>query len=215
MVGTLTRKGFGVVQAGGRHRSYDLEIVDVPHWAAAVPWQPGPGRYEVKALHRPRARAKFDPRFKVGARGGRMYGRRDAETKAAALELERNLDADPPDGIGPIAVAGVALVHELFDRALEGRHSRRFVKDFRSMCEFHAMDPSRHCPAVREYLRGSVTGAEIVKGYCDLDGLFVIAGDTYTLVSRAEMSSRIALDSVGSEGVKLRYLGQIPNGSSL
>jgi hypothetical protein len=201
---TLVQYGFRAIARGGRRESFDLEVLEAPsHWPVEL--GPRVGRFEVKKLSRS-GKTRWDPRFKTsGARGSRIYGRHSALIKAAALELEDNLrylDLDQWTN----EETDYGDVHRCFRMMLEDafsdRHSHRFRNAFDAVCR--DVSPKWHLPYVNRYLNSPLTIDKIMSGYSDLDGLFIIRGDTYTLIKRDEISQRIAFDSFGSEGLKLR-----------
>jgi hypothetical protein len=58
-------------------------------------------------------------------------------------------------------------------------------------------------------LYNRVQGSDIIGGFSDIEGIFIVAGPNYTLVTRGEIPEFLAFDSVSSEGLKLRYTKQI------
>jgi hypothetical protein len=64
-------------------------------------------------------------------------------------------------------------------------------------------------PIARQVMDNSIQASDIVGGFLDIEGIFVVAGPNYTLVKRSEIPGFLAFDSVSSEGLKLRYTKQI------
>lgn len=143
-----------------------------------------------------------------------MYGRTDALIKAAALEIERipHLRIVVPEGRYR-ELETTEIFHRILDDAIENRHSHRFQEAFPVMCRLVAA--CHHVPAVEEYLRSQFTGEKIVSGYSDLNGLFIIRGDTYTLIKRDKIPLHIGFDSFSCEGLKLRVLGVVSDATSV
>lgn len=185
-------------------------MLQTPYW---WPEELGPsvGKYEVKRLSRS-SKTRWDPRFKTGTRGTRIYGRHSALVKAAALEIEDNLkyidiDRWVAEDIDPREVK--RCFHLMLADAYADRHSHRFRKAFDRICK--ELSDSGFCfPMVDRYLRasrrGPITSDQICLGYADIDGLIFIRGDTYTLIKRDAIPQHIGFDSFGSEGLKLRML---------
>jgi len=197
LVNTLFNEGLGVIQTGSRNQSHDLMI------SSGTPEIPE-GVYEVKSLYRRNENCRFDRRFKTGRRGEDIYGRRDAEIKAAALDIENYLDHGVTSGLQFIESA-----HRLIDEALNRKHSKDFLARFTLLAE--AYSDTWMLSSADRFLLGGVSNSDILKGFSGLDGIFLLAGPMYVLVKPKEFSKFIAFDSVSSEGVKLRYTGMIPS----
>lgn len=200
---TLSESGFLIRQAGSRYESFDLEIVQDPAGELA------PGRYEVKTLSR--SGSSFDRRFKVGSRSERIYGRRDAEIKAAAMEAEDLMES--PGWYYQLSVVDVDELHRTIDMALARRHGKKFDESFT-----HALTAITRVRLplgmpyrmIDKFIKGSVTNRNIAEGFSDIAGIFIVAGANYTLVKAGELTRFISFDSVSAEGVKLRYNGRVP-----
>lgn len=221
VVRTLTdRLKLDVTWTGQRKNSYDLEVVDDDDYLLAeyarfigVP----PGRYEVKSLWRRSPRTAFDPRFKAGRRGETIYGRYDADVKSFAIALDECIDhvledslAEPRGERLPHELSEfVGQVHCLIDDAFMRRHSRSFSERLRRIAKSSLMIPTMSHRA-RSVLRSTVQAADIVRGFADCQGIFLVAGTNYTLVRLHEIEKFIAVDSASSEGLKLRYTQKIP-----
>lgn len=206
-----------MVPAGDRGQSHDLVIPDEPgrrpyiHAAGVTP-----GKYEVKSLWRRDERSSFDRRFKVGRRGETIYGKRDAEIKSFALSLEEQIDSVIEHSLlgVPKAEPGsvrrfVEETHDFVDQALTRKHSKRFMERLTRLATASLAIPVMLHRA-RSVLSGGVQAADIVRGFEDIEGIFVVAGHMYTLVTRAEMPQYLTFDSASAEGPKLRYAGPIP-----
>ena len=212
--------------AGDRTQSFDLQISSRLHTdpflsAVGLP----AGKYEVKSLWRRSDGGSFDRRFKVGQRGERIYGRRDTEIKAFAQALEDEIDnivehsVDPgKDEYGrsyPRAKAGTVTrtvedIHGLVDLAMERKHSKAFMERILRLARASLSIPRLTIPAHR-VITGGVQGPDIMKGFDDIEGIFVVAGPMYTLITRTEMPEFLAFDSASSEGPKLRLVSVIPS----
>jgi len=209
------RYGVPVKRAGKRTQSYDLEINDrVFARAAGIE----PGRYEVKALWRKTEVRAFDPRFKVGRRGEKFYGRRDSLIKAFAVALETQVDHILQDSVSHPGwgkrsrdelTRFVEETHTLIDQAMQRRHSKSFAARFERLAQVSLRIPTM-LPVARDLLYNRVQPSDIVGGFADLEGIFLVAGPLYTMVSRDEIAQFLVFDSASSEGVKLRYVGKIP-----
>lgn len=204
-----------VTRAGDRNQSHDLEVT-IPNGsgrrrsARRLPDGLVSGLYEVKSLWRRNERSAFDRRFKVGTRGETIYGRRDSQVKAFALSLEECLDemvaANPKaDSVGLIESA-----FSFIDDAMARRHSKGFEERLTRLAKASIGIPelTRRSLAV---LSDPITSDDILRGFNDIEGIFVVAGPTYTLVTKAEMGSFLSFDSASSEGPKIRMLGVIPS----
>lgn len=223
VVDALTRMGALVKHAGDRSQSYDLEIfsrlenkafgVKDPFLGFAGLFA---GRYEVKKLYRPKHGRSFDPRFKVGTRGEKIYGKTDAQIKSFAQALEREMDNIIDHSIGPEMKAepgtvwrATVEVHEMVDRAIERKHSKDFIRRLTIMAK-SALSIPNLTVAAHAFLSGGVQAADIHAGFEDIEGIFLVAGANYTLVSKGEFRQFLAFDSASSEGPKLRFTGRIP-----
>jgi hypothetical protein len=209
-----------VTKAGDRTQSYDLEVT-IPNGsgrrrsARRLPDGLVSGLYEVKSLWRRNERSAFDRRFKVGTRGEKIYGRRDAQIKAFALALEDGME----EIFAELHRSGerlwsnrtfVEFSHEMIDHAMARRHSKWFNDQLEFLAERLAGVPliSRQAQAV---ISSGIADADILRGFSDIEGIFVVAGPTYTLVTKAEMGRLLSFDSASSEGPKIRMLGVIPS----
>jgi hypothetical protein len=219
-----TEYGVTVEHNGSRHEDFDLTIPDQGSLSNVYIRAAGLelGRYEVKSLWRASEGRSFDRRIKVGRRGERIYGRRDAAIKTFAIALEEQLDS-MVDGRRslrlegprePGTVGGMSSltmeVHELVDRALERRHSKSFDARIRRLARAALLVPTLTLAAQR-VLTVDVLGTDIVNGFEDIAGIFLVAGPIYTLVSQRELSDFLSLDSASSEGPRLRFSGVIPS----
>ncbi|HEU5118646.1 MAG TPA: hypothetical protein VFT74_18760 [Isosphaeraceae bacterium] len=206
-----------VVQGGSRGQSYDLSIPDQGDrtYLRAVGLEAG--KYEVKSLWRKSEGRAFDRRFKVGQRGERIYGRRDSEIKAFALSLEEQVDSVLEHAVSgyPKAAPGsvtsfVDETHEFVDLAMSRRHSKSFMARLERLARASLSIPAMLTRA-HAVVHGGVQAHDIVRGFDDLEGIFIVAGPIYTLVTKAEMPRFLAFDSASSEGPKLRWAGPIPS----
>lgn len=162
-----------------------------------------PGKYEVKRLHRKTLTSAFDRRFKVGQRGEKLYGRRDAEIKGFALALERFLDECT------WGVQAVDEVHQFVDQAMQRKHGKKFHDRLLRLAKA-GLNISSLMLSATDVLRGGVRDADIQAGFSNLSGIFIIAGDIYTLVKPSEYKQFIRFDSACAEGPKLSYQGAVP-----
>ncbi len=214
-------------KAGDRSVSYDLEVVDEVYRRAylrAVGLESG--KYEVKSLWRKNENQVFDRRFKVGQRGELIYGRRDAQVKAFGTALEGYIDdliehSLPPTKSGghfsphPPATPGsvtpaVTELHDIIDRIMVRKHSKTLLERLGRLAKA-SLEIPRLTVAARNFLSGGIQAVDIERGFSDIQGIFIVAGPIYTLVSQTEYSKFLAFDSASSEGPKLRYLGVIPS----
>lgn len=208
-----------VERAGRRNQSYDLGIAarsfERP-FARAVGLEPG--KYEVKALWRRGVGRSFDPRFKMGRRGEPVYYRRDLAIKSFASALEDQLDGliehsvEYPVGsprVGEVT-SFVEEVHAFVDQAMQRRHSKSFARRLERLARVSERIPMLLATA-RRVQHESVQAADIVNSFADIEGIFIVAGHRYTMVTRGEIPGFIAFDSVSSEGLKLRYTQPIPS----
>ena len=166
------------------------------------------GRYEVKKLYRKNNRGSIDRRIKVGSRGETIYGRYDALIKALALDVENYLEVNWTAGM-----RGLEEVVYLIDAALERRHTKDFQKKFKILAE--AYDDVHMLSSAAAFLdHDGIQADDILRGFSDLDGIFVVVGGAsgyyFTLVSRKDIPRFFVFDSVSVEGVKLRYVGAAP-----
>lgn len=199
-----------VRHAGNRNQSYDIEILDDDASDVLAP-----GLYEVKSLWRRNDTSRFDRRFKVGTRGEEIYGRRDSQIKSFALAFEDELielmEGNVRNGIDTIN--NVKFVEKSFafiDDALGRKHSKCFEAKLNRVASAAIHLPSLRTQA-EDIISGGIGPADIVRGFRNIQGVFVVAGHKYTLVTQAEMASMFAFDSASSEGPKLRMLGVIPS----
>ncbi len=209
--------GVRVILAGSRVQSYDLEIEGrVTARAYLVAAGIEAGKYEVKSLWRKNKNCTFDRRFKVGTRGEKIYGKRDAAVKAFALALESEIDSivehsvdDEGVKVKPGSVQKfVEETHDFIDRAVGRKHCKSFNERIERLAKAARNVPNLRIAAER-VLDAEVQADDIVRGFDDLNGIFVVAGDLYTLVTKAEMPDLLAFDSASSEGPKLRWQGVI------
>jgi len=216
--------GVFVTRAGDRSQSHDLEVSGIsrrrPRGSGRLHDAVDPGLYEVKTLWRRNENCAFDRRFKVGTRGEIIYGRRDSEIKRFALSLESAIDGIMEDNVadGLVLRDGtpgrvtefVEASHRFIDDALTRRHSKSFDERLRRIAQ-----ASLHIPVLtlhaRAVLEGLITIEDIRRGFHDIEGIFVVAGPMYTLVTKAEMGNLVTFDSASAEGPKLRMHGVIPS----
>ncbi len=204
--------GCNIVCAGKRTQSYDVEILSSGYatyreynnnpFLAFVGLKPG--KYEIKSLWRKNENRKFDRRFKVGQRGEKIYGKRDAEIKSFAIGLDQMIDS------GDFGLEFVEQAHSFIDQAFERRHSKEFNERILRLAKASLMIPSITKQA-QTVLDGGITGADIMKGFSDIEGIFIIAGPIYTLVKREEIPKFLVFNSASSEGPKLTYKNVIPS----
>lgn len=188
--------GVAVKRAGDRTQSHDLEIVCSRRLSLS------PGLYEVKSLYRKAGGHAFDRRFKVGTRGERIYGRRDSQIKAFALALE---DLQKSSGTDD------ADMRAFVERALLRKHSKGFNSSLMAVAGLMSKRPGPIGNQAEAVLLGAIGQDDVLRGFNDIEGIFVVAGPIYTLVTKAEMGSFLSFDSASSEGPKLRMLGVIPS----
>lgn len=219
---TLVRQGVPTLAGGQRNQSFDIRI---PHESRAFARQAGleAGDYEVKSLWRKREGRAFDPRFKVGQRGERIYGTHDSLIKAFAVALETQIDymlehsvkypSHPRRPKGELT-AFVEETHSFLDQAVQRRHSKAFALRLERLARVSQHIPTM-LPIARKLLYDRVQASDIVGGFSDIEGIFVVAGHMYTLVTRGEIPEFLAFDSVSSEGLKLRFVKEIPREKSV
>ncbi len=180
----------------GRNQSHDicvsLGIKEIPL-----------GLYEVKRLSLRPGGKSVDPRFKLGRRGETVYGRRDAEIKGFAADLEDFLDQCL------WSVEAIVATHEFIDQALQRRHGKKFNERLLRLAQRGLSIPELMWSAKR-VIQGSVKPGDIQAGLAGLSGIFIIADHIYTLVKPDEYSEFIGFDSGSAEGPKLRYSGVVP-----
>jgi hypothetical protein len=209
-----------VTRAGDRTQSYDLEVT-IPNGpgrrssARRLPTGLISGLYEVKSLWRRNERSAFDRRFKVGTRGETIYGRRDSQIKAFALTLESEMEQVYLElrAKGDHLWSNTEFVefsHQMIDHAMARRHSKWFNDQLGFLTDRLKDIPviAREAKAV---LSGGISTDDIFRGFSDIQGIFVVAGPIYTLVTKAEMGNFLSFDSASSEGPKIRMLGVIPS----
>lgn len=205
--------GLFVTRAGERNQSHDIEVSGISRRRyRGDSLIVNPGLYEVKMLWRRSDRHAFDRRFKAGTRGERIYGRRDSSIKSFALSLEREIDSiiesnthDPKGS----SLEFVEQAHGFIDDAMARRHSKGFTRRLERLARASLLIPNLSQQA-RAVLDSTVQGHDIAQGFGDLEGIFIVAGPKYTLVTKAEMASMLSLDSASSEGPKIRLHGVIP-----
>lgn len=218
LVGISLIRDFGVYvsRAGSRAVSYDLEVLGR---TLGRPHRSDPlriGRYEVKSLWRRDAHSSFDPRFKVGTRGETIYGRRDSAIKAFAVQIEDRLDEIVSVHIDETARTPCAAqthenmrfvenAHRFIDDALARRHSKDFSARLDVMLRI-----AEHVGIVRGVTIPHILDEDIRRGFDGIEGIFIVAGPMYTLVTKDEMGDLLAFDSASSEGPKLRLVTEIP-----
>lgn len=210
------------IHCGNRQQSHDLEIhskITRPDYEDPYLRFAGlsPGKYEVKSLWRRSETQSFDRRFKVGRRGERLYGRRDAEIKSFASGLEDEIDAIIQNFVDEGRVAKtskdamtrfVTETHAFISDAFERRHSKAFNERIERLATASLSIPTLTVRA-HSVLNGGVQGPDIVRGFDDIQGIFIVAGPMYTLITRTEMPQFLTFDSASSEGPKLRFVGVI------
>ena len=191
--------GCTVEVAGSRYESFDLLISSGSLLA---------GKYEVKRLSR--SGKSFDRRFKVGSRSERIYGHHDSVIKAAALEAEDLLECFEWDIA--YGVEQLDAMHCAIDDAKHRRHGRKFERFFYdAIASLMAVARPESSPAIDRFLmKQSISADDIIRGFSEISGIFLMAGANYSLVKQDEIARLIAFDSVSVEGVKLRYLGVVP-----
>lgn len=101
-------------------------------------------------------------------------------------------------------------VHDIVDIALSRRHSKRFIERLTRLAQASRSIPAL-LPTASAFLAGGVSGADIEKGFKDLEGIFVVAGPRYTLITKAEIQDFVTFDSASAEGPKLRWASVIPS----
>lgn len=211
-----TKYGLDIEDAGARNQSYDLRIklIDGP-FARVAGLETG--NYEIKSLWRRNGNCVFDRRFKAGQRGERIYGLRDSRIKAFAMGLDAEIDSVIANSVRhPTAGRSPSEMRSFFEETvdfIQQATERRHSKDF----EARLMRLARICQVIptmtalsRGVLNSPVGTPDIVNGYRDLEGIFVVAGPIYTLVTVKEIARFLAFDSASSEGPKLRYTQNIP-----
>lgn len=216
------RYGLDVLPAGERSQSYDLELTWAQRSFSRIAGLE-PGKYEVKSLWRKNENRSFDPRFKVGQRGERIYGYRDSLIKSFAVALERQIDYVLEHAVkyGPRhgryekgeLTTFVEETQDFIEQATQRRHSKSFSDRLERLARVSQHIPTM-LPIARTVLYNRVQASDIVNGFSDLEGIFVVAGPMYTMVTKAEMPELLSFDSVSSEGLKLRYTKNIPTDKS-
>ena len=199
---SIDRLGNRSKPTGTRYQSHDLEVTLGGFIV--------PGFYEVKRLHL-REGKYVDRRFKVGRRGERMYGRRDAEIKSFATALEDFLDGvwDSPHPAIHWGKKEVEDMHSFIDLALQRKHGKKFHDRLLRLADACNSIPTMLKQSL-SVSRGSVRPQDIEAGFAGLSGIFIIAGHIYTLVKPKEYKSFIGFDSASAEGPKLTYQGVVP-----
>lgn len=209
--------GLDVEQAGARNQSFDLRIrLGCAPFAKVVGLETG--NYEVKSLWRRGPRYSFDRRFKVGQRGELIYGLRDAHIKAFALALEEQIDFVMEHSVQspPAAPARDEMLrfcdatHGFIGQATQRRHSKGFETQLDRLARICLVIPTM-TKLARSVLTSGVQPDDILRGFRDLEGIFLTAGPIYTLVTSKEIPKFIAFDSASCEGPKLRYTKAIPS----
>jgi len=212
----ITRHGLDVEEAGKRSQSYDLRV-PLKNGAFARAVGVPTGSYEVKSLWRSRPGRAFDPRFKVGRRGESIYYKRDLAIKQFAAALEGEIDSIVENSvkypIGPTSpnemLRFVEQTHDFVGRALRRLHSKSFSARLERLALASLTIPTV-TQAAQRVLKSQLQASDIVRGFIDVEGIFVVADHMYTLVTRDEFPKFLAFDSFGSEGLKLRYTKTIP-----
>jgi hypothetical protein len=206
LIDHLELQDYVIKKAGRRNQRHDLEIFP-SKWVKDQVFKEG--RYEVKGLYRKKKTHAWDRRIKVGSRGETIYGRRDAQIKALALDIEEFIgDDENPFGIWNGGIKQIEDMHSLIDDALERRHSKEFIARFSLLAE--AYDDLFSLPSAGKFLAGGVQPHDIIRGFSDIDGIFVTAGDYFTLVSKKDIPRFFTFESVSVEGVKLKFVGDVP-----
>jgi hypothetical protein len=209
--------GVFVTHAGDRTQSHDLEVSGVS--CRQSRYDRGglaAGLYEVKSLWRKNERSSFDRRFKVGTRGERIYGRRDSQIKAFAVALEDELEHVLESNVRESKTTFgrntdfVESAHAFIDQAMGRRHSKAFEERLMRLARA-SLNVPRLTVRAQALLDGAITNADVLRGFSDIQGIFVVAGDLFTLVTKGEFGSFIGFDSASSEGPKLRLIGEIPS----
>jgi hypothetical protein len=215
---TLTvRYGLDIEQAGARSQSYDLRVkLSCGPFARAAGLETG--NYEVKSLWRRNENCVFDRRFKVGQRGERIYGLRDARIKAFALAIESEIDSIVENSVThPLGERRpdemrkfVDECHLFIEQATERRHSKDFEQRLTRLAMICLTIPTIMSRA-QSVINSPISPTDIANGFRDLEGIFVIAGPIYTLVTVGEIPAFMAFDSAGTEGPRVRYTQSIPS----
>lgn len=189
---TLFSHGIKLEIAGKRNQSYDIKIINNNNKKLIKN-----GLYEVKKLWKSDKATKFDRRFKVGTRGEKIYGRRDAEIKAFCLALENAMDTLD------LSVAQVDFFHKTIDSGISRKHSKSFSEDLELCWQIleHKKVLLDHVEVIKN---NQITISDIQRGFDNIDGIFVIAGPMYTLITKAEFPKFLEFDSASVEGPKLR-----------
>lgn len=207
--------GVYITRAGARSQSYDIEICD-GGWKAESK-NISPGLYEVKSLWRKDKKSSFDKRFKVGTRGEKIYGRRDSQIKSFALLLEREIDSLVENNLTEGKPASpdenmrlVEETHQFIDQAIMRKHSKSFEDRLNKLACASLKIPNLTISA-NTILSGKIRSGDIVRGFSDIEGIFIVAGPIYTLITKTEIPTLLHFDSASSEGPKLRIIGDIPS----
>lgn len=217
MRNTLVFDGVDIKNAGARGQDYDLEIFSKLkcdpylsiHGLTA-------GKYEIKSLWRKNDNCKFDRRFKAGRRGERIYGKRDAQIKSFALALENEIDDIIDNSVleehsirdGEWVTNFVNETHDFINQALERKHSKKFEERIMRLAKASLAIPKLRLQAAA-ILTEPVNSSNIIAGFDNIEGIFVVADRHYTLINKAEMPKFLIFDSASSEGPKIRYQGCI------
>ena len=185
--------------AGGRYKSYDIQL-----------GRELPSRFEVKRLHiRDRS---VDRRFKAGGpRSQTIYGRLDSKLRRAALNIEEAYASKPM--LLPMGMTQDRL-REILSAIHTGRHGKKNLEAFRHLCWFFELTVDG-CP---EAIAARPNSQRIYEGFQDLDGIFFLIdlGQSdgrrlyYSLVPKDVIPSVVEFHSSCAEGVKLRYVGNLP-----
>ena len=212
-----TRYGLDIEPAGARTQSYDLRVKITNGPFARIAGLET-GNYEVKSLWRRNDNCVFDRRFKVGQRGERIYGLRDARIKAFVMGLDSEIDAIIENSVAyPIGGRKPDEMRVFFEesvdfirQAVERRHSKAFEVRLDRLARVCQIIPTMTALA-RGVLNSAVQPIDIARGFADVEGIFITAGPIYTLVAKDEFEGFLAFDSASSEGPKIRYTQAIPS----
>ena len=217
----ISEFGIYVSQAGSRGQSHDIEILDGFPTRSSRRNSLNPiraGKYEVKSLWRKSENSRFDRRFKIGVRGERLYGRRDAAIKAFVLKLEQYLEEGTCETLvqltstftGPSMAQRFEQIYSFIDDALARKHSLRFTESLKNLVGKVKSIPELSSVSL-DVISSDVSTSDIEGAFSDIEGIFVVAGPIYTLITRDEFAHLLSFDSSSSEGPKLRMLGVIPS----
>ena len=212
----ISNFGVFVTHAGDRNQSHDIEVADIAFRRPDYDEPLSPGLYEVKSLWRRDGSSVFDRRFKAGTRGERIYGRRDSEIKAFALTLESLTESIIADKVASGLLGHrsenmdlVEEIHAFVDDAISRRHSKKFEMRLMRLAQ-RAFNMANLSSQAQSVIDNPVQAHDIVRGFDDIQGIFIVAGPLFTLVTKAEMRDFLAFDSASSEGPKIRLRCVVP-----